>query len=35
MNDRPREVLFCMYSRDPLDVMAEALAELERPDLFG
>lgn len=35
LSERPREVLFCMYSRDSLDVMAEALAELDRPDLTG
>ena len=31
----PREVVFCMFSGDSADVMAEALAELERPDLTG
>lgn len=34
-HDRPREVLLCMFSRDALDVMAEALVELRRPDLTG
>jgi O-acetyl-ADP-ribose deacetylase (regulator of RNase III) len=33
--DLPREVVFCMFSADSADVMAEALAELKRPDLTG
>jgi O-acetyl-ADP-ribose deacetylase (regulator of RNase III) len=33
--DLPREVVFCMFSGDSADVMAEALAELKRPDLTG
>jgi O-acetyl-ADP-ribose deacetylase (regulator of RNase III) len=33
-HERPREVTFCMFSAGSADVMAAALGELGRPDLF-
>ena len=32
-SELPRDVLLCMPSGDQADVMADAMAELERPDL--
>jgi O-acetyl-ADP-ribose deacetylase (regulator of RNase III) len=32
-HDRPDRVVFCMFSADSAEVMAHALAELDRPDL--
>lgn len=32
-HDRPERVAFCMFSADSAEVMADALVELDRPDL--
>ena len=34
-NRQPREVIFCMFSVDSLEVMTAAFAQLDRPDLTG
>jgi O-acetyl-ADP-ribose deacetylase (regulator of RNase III) len=34
-NEHPERVIFCMFSGDSADIMREALAALDRPDLTG
>jgi O-acetyl-ADP-ribose deacetylase (regulator of RNase III) len=34
-NDWPTRVILCMFSTDSVDVMSEAIAMLDRPDLTG